>query len=118
MQSELFPTQVVFSPEFKKNLKRLSKKYRQIKSDVNPLIEQLQNRELPGNRIPGTKYIVYKERVKNSDLQKGKRSGYRVIYYLQSHDLVVLLTIYAKSDQPDIKAHQIEQIIHETSGKA
>ncbi|MFZ1395351.1 MAG: type II toxin-antitoxin system RelE/ParE family toxin [Candidatus Promineifilaceae bacterium] len=118
MQSELFPTQILFAPEFKRNLKRLSKKYRHIKSDVEPLIEQLQNRDLPGDRIPGTNYIVYKERVKNSDLQKGKRSGYRVIYYLQRHDQVVLLTIYAKSDQPDIKTHQIEHIIQEMMGKA
>ena len=114
MQSEMFPTQVVFAPEFKKNLKRLSKKYRHIKSDISPLIEQLQNRELPGVRIPGTQYAVYKHRVKNSDLQKGKRSGYRVVYFLQKHDVVMLLTIYAKSDQPDIKAHQIEQIIRDT----
>jgi len=114
MQSEIFPTQVVYAPEFKKNLKRLSKKYRHIKSDIDPLIERLQNRELLGDKVPGTKYIVYKVRVKNSDLQKGKRSGYRVIYFLQQHDVVMLLAIYAKSDQPDIKAHQIEQIIQET----
>ena len=115
MQSEMFPIQVFFAPEFKKNIKRLSKKYRNIKSDISPLIKQLQNRELPGDKISGTKYIVYKVRVKNSNLQKGKRSGYRVVYFLQKHDVVMLLTIYAKSDQPDIKAHQIEQIIRDTA---
>ena len=111
MQSELFPIQILFLPEFKKNLKRLAKKYRHIKSDLSSLIDQLQNRGLPGDRIPGTRYIVYKVRVRNSDLQKGKRSGYRVIYCLQEHNVVLLLSIYAKSDQPDIKKHQIEQII-------
>ncbi len=115
MQTEMFPTEVVFAPEFRKNLKRLAKKYRNIRSDVSPLIEQLQNGNLPGNRIPGTQYVVYKVRVKNSNLHKGKRSGYRVVYFLQQHDVVMLLTIYAKSDQPDIKAHQIEQIIRDTT---
>jgi mRNA-degrading endonuclease RelE of RelBE toxin-antitoxin system len=111
MQSELFPIQILFSSEFKKNLKRLAKKYRHIKSDLSPLINQLQNGELPGDRIPGTHYVVYKVRVQNSDLKKGKRSGYRVIYYLQKHDAILLLAIYAKSDQPDIKKYQIEQIV-------
>jgi len=115
MQSEVFSTQVVYAPEFKKNLKRLSKKYRHIKSDIDPLIERLKNRDFLGDRVPGTRHIVYKVRVKNSDLQKGKRSGYRVVYFLQKHDVVMLLTIYAKSDQPDIKPHQIEQIIRETT---
>jgi len=111
MQSELFPIQVIASSTFKKNLKRLAKRYRRIKSDLSPLLEQLQNRDLPGDRIKGTNYIIFKVRVRNSDSNKGKRSGYRVIYYLQNHDRILLLSIYSKSDQPDITKHQIEQII-------
>lgn len=114
MQSEMFPVRVSYSSEFKKNLKRLAKKYRHIKSDISPLIEQLENRELPGDRVPNTPPVVYKVRVKNSDLQKGSRSGYRVIYYLKNHDEIFLLTIYAKSDQPDIKPHQIADILRDT----
>ncbi|MBP8056849.1 MAG: type II toxin-antitoxin system RelE/ParE family toxin [Chloroflexi bacterium] len=112
-QHELFPTQIFFAPEFERNLKQLAKKYRHIKSDLSALIEQLQNRELPGDRVPGTNYHVYKVRVKNSDLDKGKRSGYRVIYYSKEHNIIYLLTIYAKSDQPDISKQQIEHIIRD-----
>jgi addiction module RelE/StbE family toxin len=114
MQIEMFPIQIKFSPRFKKDLKRLAKKYRQIKSDISPFIEKLQNRDLLGDRIPGTQYVVYKARAKNSDLQKGQSSGYRIIYLVPQHDTMILLTIYAKSDQPDIRPYQIEQIIKET----
>ena len=113
MQSDMFSVQVRFTPRFEKDLKRLSRKYRKIKSDVSPLIKQLEENKSPGDRVPGTNFIVYKVRVKNSDLNKGKRAGYRVIYYVQKHDVVMLLTIYAKSDQPDIKPHQIEHIIQD-----
>lgn len=111
MQSELFPIRVEYSPQFKKDVRRLAKKYRHIKSDLQPFIENLENRHLPGERIQGTGYDVYKERLRNSDLNKGKSAGYRVIYFLKQHDLVYLLTIYSKSDQPTISPQQILQII-------
>jgi hypothetical protein len=34
----------------------------------------------PGDQISGTGFTVFKVRVKNSDIRKGKRAGYRVIY--------------------------------------
>jgi addiction module RelE/StbE family toxin len=114
MQIEMFPIQIKFSPRFKKDLQRLAKKYHQIRSDISPFIEKLQNKDLLGDRISGTKYIVYKARVKNSDLEKGQSAGYRIIYFVPQHDTIILLTVYAKSDQPDIRPHQIEQIIKET----
>lgn len=113
MQTELFPIRVEYSPQFKKDVQRLAKKYRHIRSDLQPLIDELQNRHLPGDRIQGTSYNVYKERLRNSDLNKGKSAGYRVIYFLEQHDLVYLLTIYSKSDQPSISQQQIVQIIKE-----
>lgn len=35
------PVQVEYTPEFKRNLRVLAKKYRRIRSDVQPVIEQL-----------------------------------------------------------------------------
>ena len=113
MQSEMFPIEVRFSIEFQKSLARLSKRYRHIQSDIEPLIKEIQNRGLPGDRVPGVRYEVYKVRVNNSDLKKGKRSGYRVVYYLQEHDKVLFVAIYSKSEQPDIRPHQIERMINE-----
>jgi mRNA-degrading endonuclease RelE of RelBE toxin-antitoxin system len=96
---------------FKRNLKNLGKKYRSIRNDIEPVIQQLQNGELPGNQISGIGYKVFKLRVKNSDIAKGKSGGYRLIYYCQTATGIVLLTIYTKSEQADIAAEDIKRII-------
>lgn len=104
---------IVFTPEFKRNIRRLSRKYRSIRSDVEPIIESLETGQTPGDQITGTGYTIFKVRVQNSDIRKGKRAGYRMIYYLATADLVVLLTIYSKSDQGDISARKLRQIVSE-----
>lgn len=74
-------TQVFIADAFKREARDLKKRYRNIEADLQTLIEQLRNGGLPGDRIPGfTDYVVYKVRVKNSDIRKGKSGGYRVIY--------------------------------------
>ncbi|MCD4843932.1 MAG: hypothetical protein K8R25_05535 [Methanosarcinales archaeon] len=103
--------QVEFTPEFKRNLRALSKKYRHIRSDVQPAIDQLQAGEVIGDQVPRTTYTIFKMRVRNSDIQKGKRSGYRLIYYLKTHTNIILVTIYSKLDQADISAEQIQRIL-------
>lgn len=107
------PIQVEFTPEFKRNLRQLAKDYRQIRSDVEPVIAQLQAGEQPGDQIQGTRYTIFKVRVRNSDIQKGKSSGYRLIWYLAIQHRVVLIIIYSKLDQADISAEQIRQILAE-----
>lgn len=105
--------QVEASPTFNRNLRTLAKKYRSIRNDVQPIIEQLEQGELPGDRISGVDYAVFKLRVRNSDIQKGKSGGYRLIYYVKTVNGIVLLTIYAKSEQVDIAAEDIQNIITE-----
>ena len=104
---------VRFTPEFKRNLRALAKKYRHVRSDVCPLIEELQAGNFIGDRIRGTKHVIFKTRLKNSDLEKGKSSGYRLIYLVKSPILIILITIYSKLDQSDITANQIRKIINE-----
>ena len=65
--------QVEFTPEFKRNLRALSKKYRHVRSDVQPVIEQLESGEVFGNQVPKIRYAIFKVRIRNSDIQKGKR---------------------------------------------
>ncbi|MEY2976437.1 MAG: hypothetical protein ACO3NK_07345 [Prochlorotrichaceae cyanobacterium] len=78
---ESSPTRVFVADAFKREARYLKKRYRNITSDLETLIEQLRSGERPGDRITGfPDYFVYKVRVKNSDLRKGKSSGYRVIY--------------------------------------
>lgn len=104
---------VEYSDAFKRQLKRLSRKYRQIKKDVSPIIEALQAGEMVGDQIIGAAYTLYKVRASNSDSQRGKSGGYRVIYYLKTETRCILVTIYSKSDQANITAQTLNRIINE-----
>ena len=103
--------QVSFTPEFKRNVRQLAKKYRYIRSDIQPVIEQLESGQTPGDQIRRTHYTVFKVRIKNTDIKKGKRSGYRMIYYFKPRESVVLITIYSKTEQGDISSDSIRRII-------
>ncbi|BAB76106.1 all4407 [Nostoc sp. PCC 7120 = FACHB-418] len=107
-----------FSDEFEAELYRLSKRFRKIRSDVQPIIEQLQQGDFVGDRISGfgEEYFVYKVRVRNSNIQKGKSAGYRLIYQVDSPTNIVLLTIYSKSDREDIGANEIRDILADFYG--
>jgi mRNA-degrading endonuclease RelE of RelBE toxin-antitoxin system len=104
--------QVEYTSEFKRNIRQLSKKYRHIKSDVQPIINALESGETPGKIIRGIRHNVFKVRAKSTDIHKGKRSGFRLIYYLKTRSNVILLTIYSKSEQGDISAERISVIIN------
>ncbi len=101
------------SPIFLKNIRTLRKKYPRIQNDMQSVIQQLEQGELLGDRISGVGYPVFKLRVKNSDIQKGKSGGYRLIYYVKTATGIVLLTVYPKSEQADIDATEIRDIIDE-----
>lgn len=112
-QSDWLPISISSSGEFRKCLKHLVKKNSKIQADVQPIIDELQAGHFTGDRVPDVGHQVYKVRIKNSSSEKGKRSGYRLIYYVQDYQTVILLTIYSKSDQPDISTTQIKRIIRE-----
>jgi mRNA-degrading endonuclease RelE of RelBE toxin-antitoxin system len=105
------PVQVTFSDRFERDVRRLGKRDRRIRLDIQPLIEQLESGELLGDRIPGIGYTIFKVRVRNSSAQKGKSGGYRVIYYLKTSDRILLVTMYSKSEQSDIAAAEIREIL-------
>ena len=104
---------VEYTPEFKRNIRHLSKNYRHIKSDVQPVVEDLEAGKSLGDQIKGVNYTVYKVRVKNTDIKKGKRAGYRLIYYIKPTSKIILVTIYSKTEQGDITADKIRHIIEE-----
>ena len=116
--AEQLSIQVEASPVFSRNLRDLAKKYRNIRNDIKPVVEQLEQGDLPGDQIPGVGYAVFKLRVRSSDIQKGKSGGYRLIYYVKTSTGIILLTIYAKSEQVDIAAKDIQNIVAEYEQKA
>lgn len=113
--SEPTPFEIRLTPDFQRQVKILSKRYRSLKTDLSPVIEQLRTREPLGDQISGIGFRVMKVRVKNSDISKGKSSGYRLIYWISSDELIVLLDIYSKSDRSNVDAIEIRQIINRFS---
>ncbi|MBE9193725.1 type II toxin-antitoxin system RelE/ParE family toxin [Gloeocapsopsis crepidinum LEGE 06123] len=109
MPSEQPLVSIDLTAEYQQNLRALSKRYRNIRSDTQVVIEQLQTGNSIGDRIAniGQNYTIYKVRVRNSNIQKGKSAGYK------SPTSVLLLTIYSKSDREDIDANEIRAIITE-----
>ena len=107
------PLQVSFTPEFKRNLRQLAKKYRHIKLDLQPILDQLARVDKPGDQVPQVRYEVFKVRAKNSDASRGKSGGYRLIYYVKRESEVILVTVYSKTEQADIAPENIRQIILE-----
>ncbi|RKT43210.1 hypothetical protein BDD21_0532 [Thiocapsa rosea] len=63
--------------------------------------------ETQGDRILGVGYVFYNVRVKNSAAVRGKRGGFRIIYYLHTADDILLVTIYSKSEQAEITAAEL-----------
>jgi len=55
-------------------------------------------------------------RVRNSNIQKGKSAGYRLIYQVDSPTSILLLTIYSKSDREDIGVNEIRDILADFDG--
>ncbi|CAC5342029.1 MULTISPECIES: type II toxin-antitoxin system RelE/ParE family toxin [Planktothrix] len=111
--SEQIPyIKIFFSDDFKTRIRALAKRYRSIRNDLQPLINDLQSGNFIGDQIQGTGYTVFKVRLKNSDISKGKSSGYRVIYQLKDNTCILMLLIYAKSDQTDISTNQIRDVIN------
>jgi mRNA-degrading endonuclease RelE of RelBE toxin-antitoxin system len=104
---------VRFADEFENNLYSLSKRYRSIRKDIQIVLEQIETGNFVGDRIAGLgeDYIVIKVRVKNSNIQKGKSAGYRLVYQVESPVSVLLLTIYSKSDRDDISPNEIFNIL-------
>lgn len=96
---------------FRKRLRQLRKKYRHLNNDIQPVIDRLTQGETPGDQIQGTGYALYKVRIPSRDMQRGKSGGFRVIYYLKTATHILLITLYAKSEETDIAADILRQLI-------
>lgn len=55
-----------YSSAFKRSLRKLSRRYRSLRNDLQPLIDALAEGTTPGDRLQNSDYAVYKVRVKNA----------------------------------------------------
>jgi mRNA-degrading endonuclease RelE of RelBE toxin-antitoxin system len=102
---------VVTLSSFRKQLKRLEKKYPSIVKDVLNLGESLETNPIQGDRI---KEECYKIRMAISSKNKGKSGGARVITCVKVvRETVFLVSIYDKSDQANMSDHELEMLLEE-----
>lgn len=101
--------EIRFTPVFDKELKRLAKKYPSIRSDYVALLETLAEDALIGSSIGKG---CYKVRMAIRSKGKGKSGGARVITYVRViNKVVVLLTVYDKSERGSINQRELDHLI-------
>lgn len=94
---------------FDKEAKRLSKKYRSLKSEISGLITQLEKNPAIGTHLGNN---IYKIRIAISSKGKGKRGGARVMSYVRIvNEIVFLFSIYSKGEKDDISDDEIKELI-------
>lgn len=109
---------LVLTPSFKKSVRKLKKRFRHVKGDVRVAIQVLLQTPRFGVVIPGGSG-VRKLRVRNTDLGKGKRGGYRLLYCVEDQPVptIYLLLLYAKSDREDVTRQELKQLLDELAGE-
>ena len=95
---------------FKKQAKRLAKKYPSLPSELRELISSLEKSPTQGTMIGRG---CYKIRLSIASKSKGKSGGGRVITHLQvSKKKVYLLSIYDKSEMESIRPSDLSGLLN------
>lgn len=108
---------VVATPNFQREAKKLIKKFRSLKSELSVLATELEQEPRTGTLI---KENVYKIRLAVKSKGKGKSGGMRVITYVETELVetedstdVYLLSIYDKSEYENIPDSFLSKLIQE-----
>ena len=100
---------VLATHKFKRDIKKLSKKYKSIKQDFSQLITSLETSPEQGKPLGNN---CYKIRLAIASKSKGKSGGARVITYVHIvEDTVYLLTIYDKSQLENITDKELKALL-------
>jgi len=98
---------------FERSAERLRKKFHHFDDDLEGCKKELsQNIAAFATPIPGYEKKVWKTRLKNTDQQKGKSGGYRLIFYYdeQNPGSLYALDVYPKNEREDIPASQLMEL--------
>jgi len=98
-----------YSEDFAKDFARLRKRFPRIEDDLAALEADMQHRNLRGVHMQGFGLPIYKIRMANRSDRRGKRGGFRIVYYLQSSNSILFLLIYSKSDQDDVNDSEVRR---------
>lgn len=100
---------VIPSDKFKREAKRLSKKFASLKQELFELNDVLTNKPETGTSLGNN---IFKIRIAIKSKGKGKSGGARVItYVINDNKEVYLLTIYDKSELDNVVDKIIKSII-------
>ena len=100
--------------DFKKETRKLIKKYKNFNIDLKKLFDSLL---VSPNKWTDLWDWFYKIRIKNSDNNKWKSWWYRTITYYNEWDFILLITIYSKSDTSTISKNKAQEILRNFHSK-
>ena len=103
---------ILWTPEFRTQVKRLSRKHRRIFDDIDKLTDDLEAGHLyAARRLQGVGGApVFRVRRANSSDGSGKSGGFRIIFF-ESTKSIYLLDICVRKDCPDIPVREIRQFV-------
>jgi mRNA-degrading endonuclease RelE of RelBE toxin-antitoxin system len=102
---------IIAVPTFRKELKRLAKKYQSLKTDLAVLFESLEENPIQGTSLGKN---CYKIRLSISSKGKGKSGGARIItYFVIADETVYLLSIYDKSVKENLTDKELNDLLEE-----
>ena len=100
---------ILATPQFTKDIKRLSKKFKAIKNDLSKLIDILEVEPTEGTSLGNG---CYKIRLANTSIPTGKSGGFRVItYFIDDKNDLYLLSIYSKTEKDTISDTELKEIL-------
>ena len=100
---------IELSANFKKEAKRLTKKYPSLKSDLAELFTKLEENPTIGTPLGND---IYKIRLAISSKNKGKLGGARALSFVKVIQTTVLLfSIYSKGEIDNLSDKEIKELI-------
>ncbi|MGB3778989.1 MAG: type II toxin-antitoxin system RelE/ParE family toxin [Tunicatimonas sp.] len=102
---------VVLTEHFKKEAKKLTKKYRSLRVELEALGDELAENLTTGTPLG---YGLYKMRLAIASKGKGKSGGARVITLVRVvQQKVYLVSIYDKSQLKNLSKEQIQELLQQ-----
>jgi len=100
---------VELTQNFKKEAKRLSKKYPSLKSELEKLFAELGKNPTFGTPLGNN---IYKIRLVIASKNKGKSGGARVLSFVKvTQTTVLLFSIYSKGEIDNLTDREIQKLI-------
>jgi mRNA-degrading endonuclease RelE of RelBE toxin-antitoxin system len=100
---------IELSANFKKEAKRLTKKYPSLKTELAELFTELEENPTTGTPLGND---IYKIRLAIASKNKGKSGGARVLSFVKvTQTTVLLFSIYSKGEIDNLNDKQIKELI-------